>query len=567
MSSLVSAGQRLAKAPSGIEGLDEITNGGLPLGRPTLVCGGAGCGKTLFGVQFLVSGMVDHGEPGVFMSFEESAAEIEQNVRALGWDLAEFERQGLLALEHVRIDPAEMAETGGYDLEGLFIRLGLAIDSVGATRVVLDTLEVLFSAFKDQVGVRAELRRLFRWLKDRGVTAIITAERGDGSLTRHGLEEYVSDCVILLDHRIVDQLSTRRLRVVKYRGSAHVSDEAPFLIDEGGIRALPLTSLRLEHDAPMDRLSSGVERIDAMLGGEGYFRGSSALITGTAGCGKTALAAAFVAASCTRGERALLFAFEESPRQLARNLRSMGIDLAPHLESGLLRIVATRPSAYGLEAHLSTILSEVVAFSPDVIVVDPLTAFGSGSVDREAMFTRLVDFFKARAITAVYTSLIPGGGEALGTGISSVIDTWLSLTSVERDGERNRGIRVVKSRGMGHSKQVRELLLTERGIELADVYTGSAGVLLGTARRVQEAADANVTRLQQDLLATKRREFERQAAQIPARLAALQAELEGQTEQLLLEIRAAELRLTNQERGVADIARAREADAPETVTA
>lgn len=551
----------LRKAASGIEGLDEITFGGLPQGRPTLVCGSAGCGKTLFGVQFLVKGILDHGEPGVFMSFEESAREIAQNVRSLNWDLDQFERNGQLSIDHVRIEAAEIQEAGSYDLEGLFIRLGAAIDSVGAKRVVLDTLEVLFSALKDQTSLRAELRRLFRWLKERDVTTVITAERGDGALTRHGLEEYVSDCVILLDHRVIEQLSTRRMRVVKYRGSAHSSDECPFIIDEHGFQALPLTSMRLEHAAPMERVSSGVERLDAMLGGKGYYRGSSVLISGPPGCGKTTLAASFAASGSERGERVLLLAFEESPKQLERNLRSVGIELAPHVESGLLRVLATRPSAHGLEAHLARKLAQISEFDPQLVVVDPLSSFGAGSSERVAMIARLIDMMKSRGITAVCTSLDSTHNEVSGLGVTSVIDTWLSLSSVEFNGERNRGLTIVKSRGMSHSNQVREFFMTDTGIELRDVYTGPSGVLMGTARHVRETEEAASGRLQHERTQTKRRQLERRQSGIDSQILALRGKLEDEVEALSLDIRADELQESERETEITNQAHARGADA------
>jgi circadian clock protein KaiC len=539
------AAETLPKAPSGIGGLDEITFGGLPRGRPTLVSGSAGCGKTLLGVQFLVRGILDHDEPGVFMSFEETAEEVAQNVRSLGWDLEALQAAGKLRVDHVPIDRSAIQETGAFGLDGLFVWLGAAIEEVGATRVVLDTLEVLFTALEDQASVRNELQRLFGWLKARGVTAVITAERGDGTLTRHGLEEYVSDCVILLDHRIADQVSTRRLRVVKYRGSRHSSDECPFLIDGTGITALPVTSMRLTHGASEERVSTGVPRLDAMLGDQGYFRGSSILVTGTPGSGKTTLASAFAAAGCARGERAIVLAFEESPQQLVRNMRSVGIDLDPHLSGGLLRIVATRPSAHGLEAHLAGMIAEVAAFDPQLVVVDPLSAFGAGDVEREAMVARLVDWLKHRGSTALLTSLVPHGTTVAGGTVSSQIDTWLSLTSLESNGERNRGIRVVKSRGMRHSNQVRELVLAEDGITLRDVYTGPAGVLMGTARQIRESEEAAAVRLRADATAAKRRQLERRREQVEAQIAALRAQLEAETEVLALALREAELQASD----------------------
>src|SRR5262245_52672923 len=419
----------LPKTPTGIDGLDEITGGGLPQGRPTLVCGSAGCGKTLLAMEFLVRGALQYGEPGVFMSFEETAEELAANVRSLGFDVERLAKDGQLLIDHVRVERSEIEETGDYDLEGLFVRLGYAIDSIGAKRVVLDTLESLFSGLGNEGLLRAELRRLFRWLKDRGLTAVITAERGNGQLTRQGLEEYVSDCVLLLDHRVHDQLSTRRLRIVKYRGSAHGTNEYPFLIDEQGISVLPITSLGLQHAISNERISSGVPRLDAMFGGEGWYRGSTVLFSGTAGTGKTTLAAHFANATCARGERCLFFAFEESPAQIVRNMGSVGLRLEPWVRQGLLRIEASRPTAFGLERHLTLIHRAVEEFQPRVVIVEPISTFiAAGTAeDSGAMLTRLVDFLKSKGITALFTALTTNGEvlEATKVGISSIVDTWL----------------------------------------------------------------------------------------------------------------------------------------------
>jgi circadian clock protein KaiC len=526
----------LTKSLTGIQGLDELTGGGLPSGRSTLVCGGVGCGKTLFGLEFLVHGALRYGEPGVFMAFEETAADLTQNVASLGFDLDDLVARRLLFIDHVRVERSEVESCGDYDLEGLFIRLDHAIRSVGARRVVLDTLETLFANLPNPAILRAELRRLFRWLKDRGVTAIITGERGSepGALTRQGLEEYVSDCVIALDHRVIDMASSRRLRVVKYRGSTHGSNEYPFLIDETGISVLPITSVGLQHQASDERVSSGLDSLDAMLGGPGFFRGSSVLAAGTAGTGKTSLAASFAAAACRRGERVLYFAFEESPSQIVRNMRSIGIDLAPALAQGLLRIHAARPTLLGLEMHLSVMLKEVSGFDPQAVVVDPLSSFlkvgGEGDVQR--MLLRLVDALKVRGITAFFTNLTPGGGaqEQTEVAISSLIDTWLLVRDIEHAGERNRGLYVLKSRGMAHSNQIREFSLSDLGIELRDAYVGPAGVLTGSARLSQEAQERSgqlrrneeILRKQTEL-ASKRAAMEAQIVAIRAEFAALEA--------------------------------------------
>jgi circadian clock protein KaiC len=462
----------LLKSRTGIRGLDEITRGGLPSGRPTLVCGGPGSGKTLFAMTFLVNGTVLFDEPGVLVTFEENGEEIASDVRSLGFNLPQLVAAGKLAVDFVRVERAEIEETGEYDLEGLFVRLDFAIRSVGAKRVVLDTIESLFTGLKNDGIVRSELRRLFRWLKDRGVTAVITAERGEGLLTKQGLEEYVSDAVILLDHRVHDQVSTRRLRVVKYRGSHHGTNEYPFLIDASGISVLPVSSMALEHNAPLERISAGLAGVDAMLGGEGYYRGSTVLVTGTAGTGKTSLAAHFLDAACRRGERCLCFLFEESPKQLIRNMRSIGIDLAPWVASGLLQFHADRPSRYGLETHLVTMHQIVADFKPTITVIDPVTNLMTVGTyaDVQAMLTRMIDHLKTENITAMLTSLAPGLSdiERTETTISSLMDTWIVLANEEKDGHHRRGLHVLKSRGMAHSNERHEFILTDSGFVLLD---------------------------------------------------------------------------------------------------
>lgn len=526
----------LIKSPTGIQGLDELTGGGLPTGRPTLVCGGAGCGKRLLSLEFLVHGALRYGEPGVFMAFEETAADLVQNVASLSFDLDDLVARRLLVIDHVRVERSEVEASGDYDLEGLFIRLDHAIRSIGVKRVVLDTLETLFAGLPNPAIPRAELRRLFGWLKARGVTDLIIGERGDdpGALTRQGLEEYVSDCVIVLDHRVVDMASSRRLRVVKYRGSTHGSNEYPFLIDECGISVLPITSVGLQHPASSGRVSSGLDSLDAMLGGLGYFRGSSVLAAGTAGTGKTSLAATFAAAARQRGERVLVFAFEESPSQIVRNMRSIGIDLAPAIAQGLLRIHAARPTLLGLEMHLSVMLKEVAGFDPQVVVVDPLSSFMKvgNENDVQRMLLRLVDALKVKGITSFFTNLTQGGGaqEHIDVAISSLIDTWLLVRDMELGGERNRGLYVLKSCGMAHSNQIREFSLSAQGIELRDAYVGPAGVLTGSARLSQEAPErSGRLRRDQEILrkqaepASKREGIEAQVVAIRAEFAALEA--------------------------------------------
>lgn len=483
----------LAKAPTGIPGLDEITNGGLPRGRPTLVCGGAGCGKTLLALEFLVRGALDYDEPGVFMSFEETTDDLVENAQSLGFDLRRLSARRRLLLDSVRLEGTEVTETGEYDLEGLFIRLGHAIDSIGAKRVVLDTIELLFSGLSDGLVVRAELARLFRWLKSKRVTAIVTGEQAGERLTRHGIEEFVSDCVILLDQRVREQSATRRLRILKYRGSAHGGNEMPFLIDDHGVSVLPITSLGLAHEASTAHVSTGVAGLDAMFGKKGYFRGNSVLVSGTAGTCKSSLAAHFVEAACRRGERCLYFAFEESPTQITRNMRSIGIDLEQWMRRSLLRVHAARPTALGLEAHLVTMHRLIEDYRPRVVVVDPVTnliAVGS-DIEVKAMLARLIDFMKMRQMTALFTSLTDGGAATEGSdlGVSSLMDVWMLLGNMEANGERNRSIQIVKARGMAHSNQVREFVMTDRGFTLVDVIRDVDGsVVIGSARGAHRPA-------------------------------------------------------------------------------
>ena len=466
-------GKLLPKSPTGIPGMDEITGGGLPQGRPTLVAGGAGCGKTLFAMEYLINGAVQYEEPGVFVAFEENAEELAQNVASLGLNLKELIKQKKIIVDYVRVERAEIEEAGEYDLEGLFIRLGHAIDSIGAKRVALDTVEVLFGALPNQGILRAELHRLFRWLKDKGVSAVVTAERGNGTMTRFGLEEYVADCVITLDHRVNDQVSTRRLRIVKYRGTLHGTNEYPFLIGKDGISVLPITSLALEHEASQERISTGIQELDEMLENKGFYRGSTILISGTAGSGKTSLAASFVGAACRRGERCLYFAFEESMSQITRNMRSIGMDLEPHVKKGLLQFHATRPTMYGLEMHLVNMHDLISHYKPDIVVMDPITDFTSvgSQAEVKAAVTRIIDFLKANQITALFTTITSEDESADQSlaGISSLIDAWISLRNIENNGERHRGLFILKSRGMSHSNQIRSFLLTNHGIKIGEM--------------------------------------------------------------------------------------------------
>ena len=513
----------LPKAPTGILGLDEITEGGLPRGRPTLLCGSAGSGKTMLAAEFLVHGAVDFGEPGVFMMFEENAEELAQNLRSLGVDLDTLRKQKKIAIDHVHIERNEIQETGDYDLEGLFIRLGHAIDTIGAKRVVLDTIEALFSGLPNHAVLRAELRRLFRWLKDRGVTAVITGERGEQSLTRFGLEEYVADCVILLDHRIVDQVSTRRLRVVKYRGTAHGTNEYPFLIGANGISVLPITSMRLDHLARDERVSTGIDGLDDMLGGTGLYRGSSTLVSGAPGTGKSSVGATFVDAACARGELALLFAYEESSSQVRRNMRSIGVDLGQWEKKGLLHIDASRPTLHGLEQHLVHMYELVRDLKPSVVVVDPISNLTMDKDDRSLKPTlmRLIDFLKQKGVTALFTSLTSDMVADVAdsqVGVSSLMDTWILLSNLASNGERTRTLQVLKSRGMPHSHQVREFVMGDRGVDLVDVYLSGDRVLTGTARISQVAQEQATTDL-------RRRDHERRLKELAAHRKAIDAQI------------------------------------------
>lgn len=526
----------LPKSPTSIQGLDEITGGGLPKGRPTLVCGGVGCGKTLFAMEFLVRGATQYNEPGVFISFEETEKELTANVASLGFDLGGLVERKKIWLEHIHVEGSEIEQSGEYDLEGLFIRIHFAIESIGAKRVVLDTIESLFSELPNPLILRAELRRLFRWLKRKGVTTIITAERGEGALTRQGLEEYVSDCVILLDHRVTDQASIRRLRIVKYRGSTHGTNEYPFLIDEDGFSVLPVTSMGLNYFSTHERISTGIPRLDTMLSDKGYFRGSTVLVSGTAGTGKTSIAAQFVEAACKKEERVLFFTFEESPSQLMRNMRSIGINLEPWVKKGLLQFHAARPTLYGLETHLTTSISLINKFEPNVVILDPINAFvlGANQTEVKAMLLRLVDFLKMKRVTAFFTSLTSRDTmESSEVYLSSLIDTWLILRDTEIGGERNRGLVVLKSRGMAHSNQIREFRLTNHGIELLDVYVGADGVLTGSARLSQEAKDQADQLWRKQELTRKQFALDRKREAMEAQIVVLRTEFEAEETEAL----------------------------------
>jgi circadian clock protein KaiC len=533
---VVSANKFLQKTPTGISGLDQITGGGIPTGRPTLVCGGTGCGKTLLSIEFIVRGALEFNEPGVFMAFEEKVDELTVNVASLGFDLDKLRKTNKVRVDYVHIDRSEIEETGEYDLSGLFIRLGHAIDSIGAKRVVLDTIENIFSGLSNQNILRAELRRLFQWLKEKGVTAIITGEKGEGTLTRQGLEEYVSDCVILLDHRTVNQISTRFLRVVKYRGTLHGTNEYPFLIDEDGISVLPITSSKLNSDVSSQRVPTGIASLDQMLGGKGFFKGSSILVSGTAGTGKTSIAAHFAHQACKRNERVIFFSFEESPQQIVRNMRSIGINLQNDIDKGLLLFHASRPTLYGLEMHLVAIHKLIKQFKPKTIILDPITNLVTmGSIsDVKSMLIRLIDFLQTEEVTVMFTALTlsTGTSEQTDEGVSSIVDAWLLVRDIEANGERNRGMFIMKSRGMKHSNQVREFVITDSGLDLVDVYVGPDGVLVGSAREEQQLKEATGVALRSHATTRKDKEIERKKTVLQAKIASLQEEFESVKEEL-----------------------------------
>lgn len=530
-------GRQLQKTPTGITGLDEITLGGFPKGRPTLVCGGPGSGKTLLGIEFIVNGANDFDEPGVIMAFEEKGDELVTNVASLGFDLGRLQKENKIKIDYVHVDKAEIQETGEYDLSGLFIRLAHAIDSIGAKRVVLDTIENLFSGLSNDGIIRSEIRRLFQWLKDKGVTTVITGERGVQTLTRQGLEEYVSDCVVLLEHRVQNQVSTRLLRVIKYRGTVHGTNEYPFLIDEDGISVLPITSLELRYEVSSEKISSGIPSLDDMLDeGKGFFRGSSILISGTAGTGKTSIAASFANATCLRKERCLFFAFEESPQQIIRNMNSIGMDLQDHIDKGFLRFHSSRPTVHGLEMHLVDIHKKITDFNPKTIILDPITNLVTiGSVSEvKSMLIRLIDYLQSNQVSVLFTALNSNSSVAEQTdeGVSSLVDAWVTVRDLESNGERNRGLFIMKSRGMKHSNQVREFVITNEGLELVEIYLGPSGVLIGSAREAHQLEEATGQELRSYAGTRTDREIMRKKTVLEAKIASLQEEFESMKEEL-----------------------------------
>lgn len=529
---------KFPKTPTGIDGLDEITDGGFPKGRPTLICGGAGCGKTLLSMQFLIKGITEFNEPGVFMSFEEPSDDLTLNVKSLGFDLEKLKGEKKLVVDHVRVERSEIEEAGEYDLDGLFIRLSHAIDSIKAKRVVLDTIESLFAGLDNQGILRAELRRLFHWLKTKGVTAIITGERGEATLTRQGLEEYVSDCVIVLDHRVIEQVSTRRLRIVKYRGSTHGTNEYPFLIDDDGISVLPITSLKLNNEVSSDIISTGVPGLNDMFDRGGFYRGNNILVSGTAGTAKTTVGCYFANEQCKNNEKTIYFAFEESPDQLIRNMKSIGISLDKHIKNGLLQIHSSRPSLNGLEMHLLTLRKVIRDFKPTTIIIDPISNLITVGSEHEvrSMLVRLIDMLKANNITALFISLNKQTDsvrpDLAEESVSSLVDTWITVRDMEGIGERNRGIFIIKARGMGHSNKVREFLITNKGIELLDVELGPNGILTGAARQSYKFKQTISDIKLQNEISRKDREIARKRKVLEANIEALKNEFDSVEEEL-----------------------------------
>lgn len=528
------------KIPSGIKGLDDITSGGLPKGRPSLVSGGPGCGKTLFAMEFIARGITEYGDPGVFIAFEEKIDDLKKNFKSMGFNLDDLVRRKRLVLDHITVERSEIEETGEYDLEGLFIRLGSMIDEVGAKRVAIDTLEALFSGFANEAILRSELRRLFLWLKDRGVTAVVTGERGDRTITKYGLEEYVADCVITLDHRVTNQIATRRLRIVKYRGSIHGTDEYPFLISSDGISVLPITSMSLIHTASSERISTGIPRLDTMLGAKGFYRGSSILVSGQAGTGKTSISATFVDAACRRNEKCLFFIFEESESQLIRNMKSIGMDLEPWVKKGILTFHAVRPTAYSLEMHLSMMLKLIDEFKPDVLAVDPISNLYpiGDDIQVRSMLMRLIDYAKSLQITGLFTNLSNDAEtgayslEPTEMHVSSLMDVWLILKNVEGNGERNRIFSIIKARGMAHSNQLREFILSDEGIQLLDLYKGTEGVLFGSARMAQESREAGEWLRRNEETERKKRELEDKKRVMENKIALLKAKFAREEDEI-----------------------------------
>ncbi len=519
---------QLAKVPTGIEGFDEITFGGLPAGRTTLLTGLSGSGKTVFGMQFLAQGAARYGEPGVLVGFEETEDELITNAASLGFDFANLISAGKLVIDRISVEPDVVVETGRYDLSALHIRIEHAVDSIGARRIVLDGIPALFYGLTDTSAVRIALTRLYAWLKSKGLTALVTAE-SNTELAQHGLGLSLTDCIVVAGERTRENVSTRYLRVAKYRGSAHGTSEYPCLIGSTGYKVIPLTSITVDYEASTERISTGIPRLDTMLGGQGFYRGNSVMVTGGAGTGKSSLAAHLALATCQRGKRCLYFAFEESQEEVMRNMRSIGVDLRPQVAAGLLKFRSSRATMFGLEMHLAMMENEIAAFQPHVVILDPvsnLLSIGSFNEVR-AMVSRLVDFLKGRGITSLLTSLSMTDPPESDVGVSSLVDTWMLLTNFEANGEQTRLLRILKSRGSAHSSQVREFIMTDRGVRLEDVYLGPEGMLTGTARKAQEARELAEADLRLREMERKERQYQQRRAALQAQVAALQAEIEA----------------------------------------
>ncbi|WP_240236172.1 circadian clock protein KaiC [Nocardioides sp. CFH 31398] len=520
----------LEKAATGIEGFDDITFGGLPRARATIVTGAAGSGKSMFGVEFLAQGARAYGEPGVLLSFEETADELVANAASIGVDLRAMADEGTLVVDSAAGDLDDLVQSGAFDLEGLLLRLAAAIDAVGARRVVLDTVETLFSTLPDETTVRREFARLLRWLKERDLTVVVTAERGQqGRLTRHGIEEYVSDCVVVLDHRVEDEVATRRMRVAKYRGSPHGTNEFPFLISGRGLVVMPLHHDELT-EVSEERVSLGIPELDTMVGG-GVFRGSTIMISGSAGTGKTSIAACAADAACRRGEKALFLSFEEPSGQVVRNMRSIGLDLQHWIDKGLLVVQHMRPAITGLEAHLASLHMILDEHPAEVVVLDAVASLSRGvaSYASASAVARDIAMLRLRGATTVLTALA-GTHDDPHTDVSasSLVDAWLLVRNVENDGERNRLLMTIKNRGSFHSNQVREFLLTDDGPRLVDVFVGPDGVLTGSAREQQEARDASTEDARRRDQERRRASIERRREEVEAQIATLRRQLEDE---------------------------------------
>lgn len=528
--------KRLAKCPTGIEGLDTLTNGGLPRNRLTLICGSAGSGKTSLGIEFLVQGIIKYDEPGLFITFEEKPQEIIENAASIGFDLEDLINKKKLFIEYIPVQEEEVMQSGDYTLEALFIRFEQVITSIAVKRVTLDTLDSIFASLGNTPVLRAEIYRLFNWLKQKNITSLVTSEAGITTLSRNGLEEYISDCVISLRTNIVSEVLTRFLRVVKYRGSKHGTNEYPFLITDIGINLFPITSNYLNNIVSTEFVSTGVKELDEMMDNKGYYRGSTVLVTGTAGTGKSSLAAVFSNSICQTGERCIYFTFEEMINQILRNMSSVNLNLQQWIDKDLLKFYAYRSPTYGLETHLLTIQNVIKEFKPHAVIIDPITNFDLIGTELEikSMMTRLIDFLKAQQITALFTSLATtiDPREQTEIGISSLIDSWLVLQNLEQAGERTRGITILKSRGIAHSNQIREFIITSNGIKLEKIYVGPNGILTGSARLDQEEQEKLHLLLQEKETLRRKKLLEHKKALLEAKIMALKSEFDADVEEI-----------------------------------